>query len=54
MGGYGAGKYIDKVKFFVLNKLKINSRAFEIKTIERIPKTSSGKTIYSDLLANEN
>ena len=47
-------KLIDRVKFFVLNKLKINSRAFEIKTIERIPKTSSGKTIYSDLLANEN
>jgi long-chain acyl-CoA synthetase len=44
---------IDKVKSFISNKLKINSGAFEITIIEKIPKTSSGKTIYSDLLANE-
>jgi long-chain acyl-CoA synthetase len=46
-------KLIDEVKSFISKILKINSRAFKIKIIEKIPKNSSGKTIYSDLLANE-
>jgi long-chain acyl-CoA synthetase len=46
-------KLIDEVKSFISKILKINSRAFEIKIIEKIPKNSSGKTIYSDLLPHE-
>ena len=46
-------KLIDEVKSFISKKLKINSRAFEIKIIEKIPKNSSGKTIYPDLLHHE-
>ncbi len=42
-------KLIDEVKSFISKKLKINSRAFEIIIIEKIPKNSSGKTIYSKL-----
>ena len=39
----------DTVRSFITEKTGINGRAFEIRVIERIPKNSSGKTIYSQL-----
>ena len=37
------------VKTFISKKTGINGRAFEIRIIDKIPKNSSGKTIYSQL-----
>ena len=40
---------LDTVRSFISEKTGINSRAFEVRAIERIPKNSSGKTVYSQL-----
>jgi acyl-coenzyme A synthetase/AMP-(fatty) acid ligase len=40
---------ISKVKTFVVEKTKINQKAFKVTLIDSIPKNSSGKTIYSEL-----
>ena len=40
---------VEDVRAFVSNKTGINQRAFEVIYIEKIPKNSSGKTIYSQL-----
>jgi len=42
---------VEDVRAFVSNKTGINQRAFEVIYIEKIPKNSSGKTIYSQLPA---
>jgi acyl-CoA synthetase (AMP-forming)/AMP-acid ligase II len=40
---------ISKVKYFVVEKTKINQKAFKVALIDSIPKNTSGKTIYSEL-----
>jgi long-chain acyl-CoA synthetase len=40
---------ISKVKSFVVEKTKINQKAFKVALVDLIPKNSSGKTIYSEL-----
>jgi long-chain acyl-CoA synthetase len=40
---------MDKVKSFVVEKTRINPKAFEVRFIDLIPKNSAGKTIYSEL-----
>jgi long-chain acyl-CoA synthetase len=40
---------IREVQQYVSSKTGINSNAFEVKCISRIPKNSAGKTIYSEL-----
>ena len=40
---------VSDVRIFVSTKTGINQRAFEVIYIEKIPKNSSGKTIYSQL-----
>ncbi|NQU86495.1 MAG: AMP-binding protein, partial [Mariniphaga sp.] len=42
-------KLKEDVKNYITSKTGINSKAFEIKFIKKIPKNSSGKTIYSNL-----
>ena len=42
-------KLKDQIRSFISKKTGINLRGFEVKVIEEIPKTSSGKTIYGDL-----
>ena len=42
-------KFKDQVKSFISKKTGINMRGFDIKVIEEIPKTTSGKTIYGNL-----
>lgn len=42
-------KMVDDVRNFVSTKTGINSRTIEVIFIEKIPKNSSGKTIYSQL-----
>jgi long-chain acyl-CoA synthetase len=39
----------EEIKNYVSSKTRINSRAFEMRYVENIPKNSSGKTIYSKL-----
>ena len=39
----------EEIRNYVSSKTKINSRAFEMRYVEIIPKNSSGKTIYSKL-----
>ena len=39
----------EEIRNYVTSKTKINSRAFEMRYVEIIPKNSSGKTIYSKL-----
>jgi len=41
---------INVVKSFISKNIGINSKAFEIRIIENIPRNSSGKTIYAQLL----
>jgi len=40
---------ISKVKSFIVEKTKINQKAFKVALIDLIPINSSGKTIYSEL-----
>jgi long-chain acyl-CoA synthetase len=40
---------ISKVKYFVVEKTKINQQAFKVVLVDVIPKNYSGKTIYSEL-----
>ena len=42
-------KMKNEIKRYITTKTGINSRAFEFRVIENIPKNSSGKTIYSKL-----
>jgi long-chain acyl-CoA synthetase len=42
-------KFKDQVRSFISKKTGINLRGFDIKIIDKIPKTSSGKTIYGNL-----
>ena len=42
-------EFKDQVRSFISKKIGINLRGFEIKIIEEIPKTESGKTIYGEL-----
>lgn len=41
--------YAESVKTFVVNKTKLNSAAFQVITIDEIPKNDSGKTLYKEL-----
>ena len=41
--------HIQKVNHFISSKTGINSKAFDVRFIDKIPKNSSGKTIYSKL-----
>ena len=43
------GKYAEPVKAFVVNKTKLNQAAFQVVTIDEIPKNDSGKTLYKEL-----
>lgn len=43
------GKYAEPVKAFVVNKTKLNQMAFQVITIDEIPKNDSGKTLYKEL-----
>ncbi|MBC8551234.1 MAG: AMP-binding protein [Candidatus Brocadiales bacterium] len=40
---------VDEIKSYIAQKLGINHKAFVVKCISKIPKNSSGKTIYSRL-----
>ena len=40
---------LSKVKSFIVEKTKINQKAFKVALIDLIPINSSGKTIYSEL-----
>ncbi len=40
---------IKNIKVFISSKMKINHAAFSVRYIEKIPKNSSGKTVYSKL-----
>jgi acyl-coenzyme A synthetase/AMP-(fatty) acid ligase len=40
---------VSKVRSFIATKTGINFRAFEVRVIDEIPKSSSGKLIYRDL-----
>ena len=42
---------VEEIKRYVSQKTGINPRAFDVISINKIPKNSSGKTIYSDLTA---
>lgn len=42
-------KYAEPVKAFVVNKTKLNQAAFQVITIDEIPKNDSGKTLYQEL-----
>jgi long-chain acyl-CoA synthetase len=42
-------EFVQKIKLYVSSKIGINSRAFQVRCIDKIPKNSSGKTIYSKL-----
>lgn len=43
------GKYAEPVKAFVVNKTRLNQAAFQVITIDEIPKNDSGKTLYKEL-----
>ena len=40
---------IDEIKKFISSKIGLHHSTFTIKSIDEIPKNSSGKTIYSRL-----
>lgn len=42
-------KYAEPVKTFVVNKTKLNPAAFQVITVDEIPKNDSGKTLYKEL-----
>lgn len=43
------GKYAEPVKDFVVDKTRLNQAAFQVITIDEIPKNDSGKTLYKEL-----
>lgn len=43
------GKYEEQVKAFVVNKTRLHQTAFQVITIDEIPKNDSGKTLYKEL-----